>query len=80
MTYFRQDNTSGFTDAELASMNAAYRELLADYDIEDPNLNDVRKQVGDDVSDAIGVVGVGGYSGATDIVSRVRGLRASRNA
>ena len=76
--YFHHGNTSGFTDVELASMNAAYRELLTDYDPEDPSIDDVRKQIGDDICDAIGIVGAGGYSGATDIVSHVRGLRGKR--
>lgn len=70
--YFRSDNTEGFTADELRSMNAAHRELLADYDSEDPNLDHIVKQIGDDISDAIVVVGAGGWGGASDIVNHIR--------
>lgn len=80
MTYFRNDNTEGLTADELRSMNAAYRELLADYDPEDPNRDQIVKQIGDDISDAICVKGAGGWGGASDIVEHVRGLREQRRA
>lgn len=76
MEYFRSDNTDGFTADELRSMNAAHRELLADYTEDDEDIDrQIAQQIGDDICDAIATVGAGGWGGAADIVAHVRTQR-----